>query len=180
MWSLIQRETEEFKDYNMEAFVKFENGIFNVYNQSTGNSIGKVKIDLKAPFIQSEIHIDDKKYLLTRNQWETTVSDGDEVIYQLKTNSISGNTEIQELNKKIKGVWGLKWGTQLTDETGKTLLRIRNEKKSVDNGNYIIKLEQENLNPLEILIALYGHLYGSSLKKTGVLLGIVAGSPGMN
>lgn len=162
----------------MEALAKFENEIFNVYNQANGNSIGQIKIDFNDPFAQSEILINDTKYHLTRNKWKTAVFDGDEVIYHLKTNSISGNTEIEELNKKIKGVWGLKWGTQLTDENGKTLLKIRNEKKSVHNGNYIIEFKQEDLDPLETLLSLYGHLYGSFLKQTGIFVGIVAGSVG--
>jgi len=159
----------------MEIKAKFENGTFNAYN-SKGEIIGKIKIDPSANFNESEITINDKTYKITRDKWETTILDNDNKIYHLKTNSFSGNTEIKELNKKIKGVWGLKWGTQLTDEDGETLLKIRNEKKSINNGHYVIELENENLSPMEILISLYGHLYGSSLKQKGVLMGIIAGS----
>lgn len=159
----------------MEIKAKFENGVCNLYDIKRG-AIGKIKIDTSTHFNQSEITINNIVYKLVRDKWETTIIDNGNKIFDLKTNSFSGNTEIKELNKKIKGVWGLKWGTQLTDEEGKTLLKIRNEKKSIDNGHYILELENENLRPLEILIALYGHLLGSSLKQKGVLTAIIAGS----
>ncbi len=150
----------------------FENGTFNVYSPK-GEIIGKIKIGPNADFIKSEIEINGKKYNVTRHKWETSISDGDNILYHLKTDPIWGIMVIEELNKKIKGVWGLKWGTQLIDENGKTLLKIRNENKFINNGNYVIKLENEILNPMDILISLYGHLYGSSMKQKSVIIGIL-------
>lgn len=157
----------------MELKTKFENGTFNTYD-SKKNLIGKIKINPKANFIDSEIIIDNKIYQVLRKKWETKIIDDGKSIFHLKTNSLSGNTEIKELNKKIKGVWGLKWGTQLTDENGETLLKIRNENKWSNNRTYIINLQTDNLTPLEILISIYGHLYGSSMKQKAVLIGIIA------
>ncbi|SEA78433.1 hypothetical protein [Psychroflexus halocasei] len=122
----------------MEIRSDFRNGYFNVYN-SQKDIIGKIKIDKKVDFKETEIIVENKKYQIIRNKWNAKIYENDKLLYHLKTNSISGNTEIIELNKKIKGVWGLKWGTRLLDKNGKTLLKIRNEKQSVNNGNYIIK-----------------------------------------
>ena len=160
----------------MKMKAKFESGTLNVYKYPKDEIIGRIKIDSNANFDESEIIINDKGYKLIRDRWETNVLDGDKIIYHLKTNSFSGNTEIKELNKKIKGVWGLKWATQLVNNEGKTLLKIRNDKKSVNNGNYIIELENTELSSMEILISLYGHLYGSSMKAKEMLIGIIAGS----
>ena len=159
----------------MEIQANFENGFFKVYD-SEERVIGKIKIDPKANFEKSEIIIGDKNYQVIRENWETKIFENNKPIYHLKTSSFSGNTKIIELNKTIKGVWGLKWGTQLSDKDGNSLLKIRNEKKIVNNGSYVIKLENQDLKPMEILISFYGHLYGSSLKQQSVLVGIMAGS----
>lgn len=108
---------------------------------------------------------------IIRDKWKATLFENENPIYHLKTNSFSGNTKIKELNKKIEGVWGLKWATQLTDEKGNSLLKIRNDKQFIDNGKCIIQIEDENINPLEILISLYVHLFSSSLKLKNVMMG---------
>jgi hypothetical protein len=159
----------------MEIIAKFESGTFNVYKNYPSQIAGKIHIESSANFNKSEIIIQDKVYKVIRDKWETTITYGDEILFHLATNSFSGNTEIKELDKKIKGVWGLKWNTQLTDKDGSTLLKIRNEKKSVNNGNYIIELADQGLSSMEILISLYGHLYGSSIKQHAALTGILAG-----
>ena len=156
----------------MEIKAIFGKGYFNIYD-SQSKIIGKIKIDLKGNFKESEIIIENEKYQVIRDEWDTAILKNNEPLYHLKTNSFSGNTEIIELNKKIKGVWGLEWGTQLVDENGKTLLKIRNKKQLIHNGNYILKLEKEELTSLEILISFYGHLYGTFLKQKSVLLGII-------
>lgn len=157
----------------MEIKAIFEKGYFNVYD-SQSQIIGKIKIDSKLNFKESKIIIGNEQYKVIRDSWDTTILKNNEPLYHLKTDSFSGNTEIIGLNKKIKGVWGLKWGTQLVDENGETLLKIRNEKQLIYNGNYILKLEKEDLTPLEILISFYGHLYGTFLKQKSVLLGILS------
>lgn len=159
----------------MELKAIFEKGYFKVFN-SEEKLIGEIKIYPKTNFDKSEIVIGDHHYNLIRKGWESTVYKNDNPLYHLKTNSFSGNTEIKELNRKVKGVWGLTWGTQLSDESGNTLLKIRNDKQFVDNGKCIIKLENGNVKTLEILLSLYGHLYGTSLKQKGVLMGIILGS----
>src|SRR5699024_7956404 len=126
----------------MELQANFEKGYFTVYDYEK-RIVGKIKIESQAEFRKSELIIGDTSYQVIREKWDTKIFKNNEPIYHLKTNSFSGNTEIIELNKKIKGVWGLKWGTQLIDKDGNSLLKIRNEKKAVTNGRYIIKLEKE-------------------------------------
>ena len=161
----------------MEIKVKFEQGYFNLYN--TENSIiGKVKIEEDAAFKESELIIEDKQFNVLRDDWNTKVLRNGNLLFQIKTNSFSGNAKIIELNKKLKGVWGTNWASQLVDENGNTELKIRNEKKLVDNGNYTILLENDDLETLQILISLYFHLYVSSLKEKSNLIGVISGSQG--
>ena len=74
-----------------------------------------------------------------------------------------------ELDKKIKGVFSLIWGTQLVDKNNETLLKIKNESQLLDSGNYIIELSDSNMSHFEILLALFGHLYGSNMKTKAVI-----------
>jgi len=68
------------------------------------------------------------------------IFENDKVVYNLKTNSFTGNITVFELNKKIKGVFSLRWGTQLVDEDNNTLLKIKHKNLFVDKGNYVIEV----------------------------------------
>jgi hypothetical protein len=83
-----------------------ENDILNVYNEKNILICG---IKTQSNFKNAEIKIGVKTLLLSRNKWETEISENNKVIYRLKTNSFSRNTKIQETEYKITGIFGLKW-----------------------------------------------------------------------
>lgn len=145
---------------------KLEGDIINVYNKKN-QLIGGVKT--QSNFKNAEIIIDGKSINLSRNKWETTVIRDGNVIYHLKTNSNSGNIKITETGQKITGVIGLKWGTKLVDKDNITLLKIRNENPYVNRNRYEIEISNEKTSDLDILLTLYGHLYGSNMKLKAVL-----------
>ena len=147
---------------------KLENQVFNLYNEKSEIN-GKIKINLKPHFSENEIIIGDKTFKIIRENWTFIIYENEEIIYNLKTNSFFGNITVLELNKKIKGVFSLKWGTQLVDEDNNSLLKIRNESQLVDKGNYVIEINDEKVSDFEILLSLFGHIYGSNLKtKTAI------------
>ena len=150
---------------------RLENDIINVYN---GKNILIGGIKTQSNFKNAEIKIGNKKYQLSRNKWETEISEKDKVIYHMKTNSFSGNTTIQETEHKITGVFGLKWGTKMTDKDNNTLLKIRNENQFINKNKYEIEISNKKVTDLDILMTLYGHLYGSNMKLKAVIIGAVA------
>jgi hypothetical protein len=145
---------------------RLENNYINVYNDKN-LLIGGIKAE--SNFKNSEIKVGNRILKLYRNKWETEIVDQGEVIFHLKTNSFSGNTEILETGQKIKGVTGLKWGTKLIDEKNDTLVKIRNENKFINNNKYEIEISNEKAIDLDILLTLYGHLYGSNMKMKAVI-----------
>ncbi|WP_016991439.1 hypothetical protein [Flavobacterium sp. ACAM 123] len=150
---------------------KLENDVLNVYNERNV-LIGGIKI--QSNFENTEIKIGEKKFELTRNKWNTKISEKDKVIYNLKMNSFSGNTEILETGNRITGVFGLKWGTKMIDKQKNTLVKIRNENQFINKNKYEIEISNEKVTNLEILTTLYGHLYGSNMKLKAVIIGAVA------
>ena len=150
---------------------KLENDILNVYNEEN-ILIGGIKT--KSNFKNTEIKIGENKYELSRNKWNTEIYENGKVIYNLKMNSFSGNTEILETGHKITGVLGLKWGTKMVDKENNTLLKIRNENQIVNTNKYEIEISKQKVTNLEIMTTLYGHLYGSNMKLKAVIIGAVA------
>jgi hypothetical protein len=150
---------------------KLENDTLNVYNEEN-ILIGGIKT--QSDFKNTEIKIGENKYELSRNKWNTKISENGKVIYNLKMNSFSGNTEILETGHKITGVFGLKWGTKMVDKENNILLKIRNENQIVNTNKYEIEISNKKVTDLEILTTLYGHLYGSSMKLKTVIIGAVA------
>jgi hypothetical protein len=150
---------------------KLENDIINVYDEKN-ILIGGIKT--QSNFKNSEIKIGEKKIHLSRNKWETEILEGGKVLYNLKTNSFSGNTEILETEHKITGVFGLKWGTKLTDKENNTLVKIRNENQFINNNKYEIEISNGKVTDLDILMTLYGHLYGSNMKLKAAIIGVIA------
>ena len=150
---------------------RLENDSLNVYNEKN-ELIGGINVDNK--FKNSEIKIGENKYELSRDKWNTKISENGKVIYNLKMNSFSGNTEIMESDKKITGVWGFKWGTKLINHNKNVLLKIRNQKKFINNNKYELEVYNESVSDLEILTSLYFHLYGSKMKLKTLIIGAVA------
>ena len=150
---------------------KLENDILNVYNEEN-ILIGGIKT--QSNFKNTEIKIGENKYGLSRDKWNTEISENGKVIYNLKMNSFSGNTEILETGYKITGVFGLKWGTKMVDKENNTLLKIRNENQIVNTNKYEIEISNKKVTDLEILTTLYGHIYGSNMKLKTVIIGAVA------
>ncbi len=146
---------------------RLENDSLNVYNEKN-ELIGGINVDNK--FKNSEIKIGENKYELSRDKWNTKISENGKVIYNLKMNSFSGNTEIMESDKKVTGVWGFKWGTKLIDHNKNILLKIRNENIFINENKYEIEISNKNVSELEILTSLYIHLYGSKMKMTVILM----------
>ncbi len=149
---------------------RLENDSLNVYNEKN-ELIGGINADNK--FKNSEIKIGENKYLVFRKKWKSEILENGKIINHLKTNSFSGNTEIMESDKKIKGVWGFKWGTKLIDHNKNVLLKIRNQKKFINNNKYELEVYNESVSDLEILTSLYFHLYGSKMKMLTVMMVII-------
>jgi hypothetical protein len=149
---------------------KLENDIIKVYNKENV-LLGGIKTPLN--FNHAEIQIGENTFQVSRIKWETKISENDKVIYHLKTNSFSGNTEILETGYKITGVLGLKWGTKMIDKENNTLVKIRNVNQLINTNNYEIEIPIEKASDLDILTTLYAHLYGSSMKLKSVLIGAV-------
>ena len=154
---------------------RLENDIINVYNEKNV-LIGGIKT--QSNFKNAEIKIGENKLQLSRNKWETEISKNDKVIYHLKTNSFSGNTEIAETEHKITGVFGLKWATKMIDKENNTLVKIRNENQLINKNKYEIEISNEKATDLDILMTLYGHLYGSNMKTKAVIIIIIASAVG--
>jgi len=150
---------------------RLENDIINVYNERN-ILIGGIKT--QSNFKNAEIKIGENKFDLSRNKWETEISEKDKVIHHLKTNSFSGNTEILETGHKITGVFGLKWGTKMIDKENNTLVKIRNENQFINKNKYEIEISNETVTDLDILTTLYAHLYGSNMKLKTLIIGGVA------
>jgi hypothetical protein len=149
---------------------KLENDVLSVYNEEN-ILIGGIKT--QSNFKNTEIKIGENKYELSRDKWNTEISKNGKVIYHLKMNSFSGNTEILETGHKITGVFGLKWGTKMIDNENNTLLKIRNENQFINKNKYEIEISNHEVSELEIFITLYGHLYGSNMKLKAVVIGAV-------
>lgn len=150
---------------------KLENDTVNVYDVNN-NLIGGIKT--QSNFKNAEITIDEKKIELSRNKWKTKIVESGNVICNLETNSFSGNTTILETGRKIKGVTGFKWGTKMVDKENNTLLKIRNENQFLNRNIYEIEISNEKTTELDILLTLYGHLFGSNMKLKALIIGIVA------
>jgi hypothetical protein len=151
---------------------RLENDNYNIYKEND-LLIGGVKI--QSNFKDAEIKVGEKIFKLTRDKWTTKILEKDRIVYQLKTNSFSGNIKVLETKQRIKGVWGLKWGTQLVDKENNTLLKIRNKNQFRNTNKYVIEISNENATDFDILLTLYGHLYGSSMKQKAVIGTIVIG-----
>ncbi len=134
-----------------------------------------VVLKIQSNFKNTELKVGEKAFMLIRNKWTTEILEDDKIVYHLKTNSFSGKTKVIETEQNIKGVWGPKWGTQLVDKENKTLLKIRNKNQFRNNNKYVIELSNEKVTDFDILLTLYGHLYGSSMKQKAVIgvIGII-------
>ncbi|WP_157810940.1 hypothetical protein [Nonlabens sp. MB-3u-79] len=155
---------------------KLEKDIINVYNEKD-ILIGGIKT--QSNYKNADIIIGESKYQLTRDKWNTKILENGDVKYNLKSNSFSGNTEVLETGRKITGVFGLKWGTKMIDNQKNILIKIRNESQFIDKKKYEIEISDNNVTDLEILMTLYGHLYGSNMKVQAVVICAIAGTGAM-
>ena len=144
------------------------NNVYVVYNDDN-SVLGKVIINLKPHFVKNEIVIGDDTFKIVIDGWVFNIFLNDQIVERMKTNSFTGSITVLELGRKIKGVFGFKWGTQMLDEKNNTLLKIGNESTLIDKGKYNIKIENENVSSFEILLSLFAHLYGSNMKMLAPL-----------
>jgi len=150
----------------MQLKAKTNENLITIYTSSQ-EIIGELKIDFKTK--QHQITIENKIYQIIQEKWETKVITNNQTVYHLKTDKFWGTIKIIELNKEIRGVFGFTWGTQLRDSYKQTLLKIRTENQIKNKGNYIIEVDKENIQSIEILLTLYGHIVGSIAKQNSVL-----------
>lgn len=150
----------------MQLIAKTDNGIITVFNLEN-QIIGSLEINFKTK--QHQIVIPDKTYQITQEKWLSKVIENNQTIYHLKTDKFWGTIKIEELDKQIRGVFGQEWGSQLRDSDKKTLLKIKNEHKWKNTGNYILQIDEKNVTSLEILLTLYGHIVGSIAKQNIIL-----------
>jgi len=153
----------------MQLKAKSNENLITIYTSSQ-EIIGELKIDFKTK--QHQITIENKIYQIIQEKWETKVITNNQTVYHLKTDKFWGTIKIIELNKEIRGVFGFTWGTQLRDSYKQTLLKIRTENQIKNKGNYIIEVDKENIQSIEILLTLYGHIVGSIAKQNSVLFNI--------
>jgi len=149
---------------------RLENDNYNIYKEND-LLIGAIKT--QSNFKNAEIKVGEKTFKLTRDKWTTKVLEEDKLVYHLKTNSFSGNTKVLETEQKITGVTGFKWGTKMVDKENNTLLKIRNENQFINKNKYVIEISNEKATDFDILLTLYGHLYGSSMKLKAVIIGVI-------
>ncbi|PPK96723.1 hypothetical protein LY01_00547 [Nonlabens xylanidelens] len=114
---------------------RLENDLINLYDDNE-ILIGSLKI--KSNFKESELVLNNQTFKLIRDGWKTKIIEDSIEKFNLKTNSLLGNTEVLETGHKITGEWGIKWATKLIDDKENTLLKIRNENSFLDNGKYEI------------------------------------------
>lgn len=147
---------------------KKENGYFVLYDDEK-SIIGKIKF-LNNEELEITVNGENKTYQVIKNKRNFEVKNQNELVCNLNINSFWGDINVIELNKRIKGVFGMKWGTQMVDENNKTLLKIRNESLLVDKGIYEIEISDSQITDFEILLSLFGHLYGSNMKLFSVIM----------
>ena len=151
---------------------KLENDTINVYDEK-GVLISGIKTQPNSK--ASEISIRERTLDLTRNNWDTKIVEDGKEIYNLKTHSFSGNTNILETGHKITGVFGFMWGTKMIDEEGNTLVKIPNKNQFINKNKYDIEVSSDKVSDLDILLTLYGHVQGSRMKLLVVLMGVIVG-----
>ena len=151
---------------------RLENENYNIYKEND-LLIGGIKT--QSNFNNAEIKVGKKTFKLTRDKWITTVLEKDKVVCHLKTNSFFGNIKVLETEQKITGAIGLKWGTKMVDKENNTLLKIKNENQFINTNNYVIEISNEKATDFDILLALYGHLYGSGMKQKAIIIGVITG-----
>jgi hypothetical protein len=148
------------------------NNIYSIYNDEN-LILGEIKILSKGKFSECDLLTDGKLYKLIQKGWNICIFENDKTLYNLEISSWSGNIKILELDKVIKGFWGTNWATQLADDNKNTLLKIRNLNKISDKGEFEFELCATDISNLEILITLFGHLYGSKMKTFSALISAV-------
>ena len=146
---------------------KKENQHFVLYNKNN-NIVGKIsfKNSIETEIITSK---DEIKYNIIKHDWTFEVKNNNHLVCNMKINSFWGDINVIELNKKIKGVFSLKWGTQMVDENNKTLLKIKNESLLIDKQNFEIEICDDKVTDFEILLSLFGHIHGSNMKLYAVV-----------
>ncbi len=150
---------------------KSENKVINLYDDKE-TVVGSITTESNSK--KAMLTIGERKFLVTHDKWKTVITENDKTIYNLKTSRSWANTTILETGSKITGVWGLKWGTQLTDKDKNTLVKIRNINKFFNKSRYEIKVVNDQTSHLDILIALYFHIYSSKMKMTGLItMGVI-------
>jgi hypothetical protein len=147
---------------------KKENEYFVLYNEEN-SIIGKIRFQNKEE-IEITVNEENITYQVIKNNWNFEVRNQNELVCNLKMNSFWGDINVIELNKRIKGVFSMKWGTQMVDENNKTLLKIKNENLLIDKGIYEIEISDNQITDFEILLSLFGHLYGSNMKLLTVVV----------
>lgn len=147
----------------IQILAKTEGSEVVIYNEKI-QILGTIQTNIKPNFEENLMTVGNKTYNILRKGWTFTIYEGDKEVYHLRTNAFLGNITILEMEKKLRGVFSLKWGTQLVDENNNTILKIKNESLILNKGNYIIELGEFPVSEFEIALALFGHLYGCRLK----------------
>ncbi|WP_179344591.1 hypothetical protein [Winogradskyella ursingii] len=125
---------------------KLEDKRTTIYNEQNA-PMGTIKTG--SDYKRGEIVSGKENYQFSRNNRITTVSDNEKVIYSLKANWFSGNIEFLEVERRITGVFGIKWGTQMVDNQNNSLVKIRNKNQFIDEHTYVIETCHKNVTNLE-------------------------------
>lgn len=153
----------------MRLKAETNDNLTTVYNTNE-EIFGELKIESKARYYESEIRIKEQIFTILQDKWEAKVISDNQTVYHIKTDKFWGTQKIVELDKEIRGVFGFTWGTQLRDSYKQTLLKIRTENQIKKKGNYIIQVDKENIQPIEISLTLYVHITGSIANQHHVFL----------
>ncbi len=151
---------------------QLEDNYYNLYNDNKFLS-GTLLIVSKSGLEKDKISVGDKNFEVIREKRKLSIYENERLVYDLVINPFSGTILNLQTKQKIKGVFGLKWGTQLVDKNNQTLLKIRNESLLEDVGTYIIETSVAEVSELDILISLWAHLYGSKQKQRLTLILVI-------
>lgn len=115
-----------------------------------------------------DILIDNKKYEAFRKGFFQknilVMLEGNEA-FKFVINSWFGSAIIAPLNYKLKGVSSWTGGTRLIDDNDKTLVTIKKAGGIFTHNKFQIEVNDESVSNLNLLLALYFHIYASHNKR---------------
>ena len=146
---------------------RIEDDYINLYSPQQV-LIGKLKWQSPKQTAQYELHCRDKRYVLVRRGLRFYFQNEGEQTRCIKKHWWFNQFSVLPSQYTVYIGLKNKWRTRLSDRYNRRLLRIRDRKFDTSRPEFFIKLDNEKLSEMDILIALFGHVYHKStqLKKS--------------